>query len=78
MARNVKMYLCQRYTGEKLRDIGINFGMEASGVSQACRRVAKKRETDKKLKRKINTIEKTINLSRMKNVTPFGKPRSVY
>ena len=66
LARNVKMYLCQRYTGEKLRDIGIHFGIEASGVSQTCRRVAKKMETDKKLKRKINKIKKTINLSLMK------------
>ena len=66
LARNVKMYLCQRYTGEKLRDIGIHFGIEASGVSQACRRVAKKMETDKKLKRKINKLEKTIILSTMK------------
>jgi len=66
LARNVKMYLCQKYTGERLRAIGIHFDIEASGVSQACRRVAKKMETDKKLKRKINKIEKTINLSRMK------------
>lgn len=66
LKRNVKMYLCQRYTSEKLKDIGIHFGIEASGVSQASRRVAKKMETDKKLKRKINKIEKTTNLSRMK------------
>ena len=56
----------QRYTGEKLRDIGIHFGIDASGVSQACRRVAQKIEIDEKLKRKINKIEKKINLSRMK------------
>jgi len=27
-----KMYLCQRHTGKKLRDIGFHFGIEASGV----------------------------------------------
>jgi len=71
LARNVKMYLCQRNTGEKLKDIGIYFGIEASGISQACRRVAQKIEIDKKLKRKINTIEKKINLSRMKTCLLF-------
>jgi chromosomal replication initiation ATPase DnaA len=30
-ARNVKMYLCQRYTGEKLKAIGQHFGIGESG-----------------------------------------------
>jgi hypothetical protein len=66
MARNVKMYLCQRYTGKRLKDIGLHFGIGESGVSQACRRVAQKIEQDKKLKKKIVRLEKQINLSRMK------------
>ena len=66
MARNVKMYLSQRYTGKKLKDIGLHFGIGESGVSQACRRVAQKIEKDKKLKKKIVRLEKQINLSRMK------------
>ena len=64
------MCLCQRNTGEKLKDIGIHFGIGASGVSQSCRRVAQKIEIGKKLKRKINKIEKKINLSKMK--TPLS------
>ncbi len=66
LSRNVKMYLCQKYTGEKLKDISIHFGIGESGVSQASRRVAQKIEKDKKLKRKIDKIEKKINLSGMK------------
>ena len=66
LARNVKMYLCQRYTGKKLKEIGLYFGIGESGVSQACRRVAQKIEKDKKLKKKIERLEKQINLSRMK------------
>ena len=65
LSRNVKMYLCQKYTGEKLKDISIHFGIGESGVSQANRRVAQKIEKDKKLKKKIDKIEKKINLSRM-------------
>jgi putative transposase len=66
LSRNVKMYLCQRYTGKKLKEIGLHFGIGESGVSQACRRVAHKIEKDKKLKKKIERLEKQINLSRMK------------
>jgi chromosomal replication initiation ATPase DnaA len=60
------MYLCQRYTGNKLKEIGLYFGIGESGVSQACRRVAQKIEKDKKLKKKIVRLEKQIKLSRMK------------
>ena len=66
LARNIKLYLCQRYTGEKLKDIGKHFGIGESGVSQACRRVAQRIDRDKKLKRKIGKIEKKLIMSRMK------------
>ena len=66
MARNVKIYLCQRYTGKKLMEIGSHFGIGESGVSQACRRVAQKIEKDKMLKKKIVGLAKQINMSRMK------------
>ena len=49
-ARNAKMFLCQKYTGERLRDIGTYFGIGESGVSQACRRVKAKVAKEKKLK----------------------------
>ena len=66
LARNVKMYLCQKYTGEKLKDIGIHFGISESGVSQAGRRVRTWMEKDKKLRCEIGKIEKGIRPSRMK------------
>jgi len=65
-ARNVKIYLCRRYTGERLKDIGLHFGIGDSGVSQACRRVAQKIENDKRLKKKIAKISKKMDLSGMK------------
>ena len=67
LARNVKMFLCQRYTGEKLKVIGKYFGISESGVSQASRRISQKSDKDKKLKKKIEKIEKKFKLSRMKN-----------
>ncbi len=65
LGRNVKMFLCQRYTAEKLKDIGTYFGIGESGVSQACRRVKEKIRNDKKLGRKIAGVEKKL-MSRMK------------
>jgi len=49
--------LCQRYTGQKLKKIGLHFGIRESGVSLACRRVAQKVEKDKKLGKKIVRLE---------------------
>lgn len=66
LARNVNMYLCQKYTGEKLKDIGRHFGISESGVSQAGRRVRTWMEKDKNLRREIGKLEKRINPSRMK------------
>jgi chromosomal replication initiation ATPase DnaA len=57
LARNVKMFLCQRYTGQKLKDIGFHFGIGESGVSQASRRMADKLKKDKKLKKTIAKIK---------------------
>ena len=67
LARGVKIYLCQRYTGDKLKDIGTFFGIGESGVSQASRRVAQRIDKDKTLRKKINEIEQRLRLSRMKN-----------
>ncbi|NIS78934.1 MAG: hypothetical protein GTO14_01630 [Anaerolineales bacterium] len=66
LARNVKMYLCQKYTAKKLKDIGSHFAIGESGVSQACRRARQWMENDKKLRREIEKLEKKIRSSRMK------------
>ncbi len=48
LARNVKMYLCQRYTGEKMKVIEKRFGIDESGVSQANRRISQKSDKEKR------------------------------
>ena len=58
LGRNIKMFLCQRYTGEKLKDIAVHFGIGESGVSKTSRRVNDKIQSDKKLGRTIRKIEK--------------------
>jgi len=65
ICRNVKMYLCQRLTDEKLKDIGERFGIGESGVSQACRRVKVKMKNDKKLTKDITKVENKLTMSRI-------------
>ncbi len=66
MCRNVKIYLSQRLTDEKLKDIGGRFGIGESGVSQVCRRVKFKMKNDKELAKNISAVEKKLIASRMK------------
>jgi REP element-mobilizing transposase RayT len=66
LARGIEMHLCQKYTGERLREIGRHFGIGESGVSQASRRIAVRIGQDNKLRRDIKKIENTLGLSRMK------------
>lgn len=59
------IYLCHKYSGASLKDIGRIFGIGESGASQASRRFAMKLAKDSKLKRKIEKIERAINVSRV-------------
>ena len=49
-----QIYLCHKISGQKLKDIGLHFGIGVSGVSQATHRVQIK--DDKKLNKKIGII----------------------
>ncbi len=60
LARNVKMYLAQQYSGKPLKDIAKYFNIGDSGVSQASRRMSMKIRDDRKLKKTIEQIE--VNL----------------
>jgi chromosomal replication initiation ATPase DnaA len=63
MTRNIKIFLCHKYTGQKLRTIGETFGIGDSAVSQVFKRFGNKIEQDRQLKKKIRTLEKTIKTS---------------
>jgi len=53
------MFLRQRCTGERLKDIGDQFGIGETAVSPASSLVNDKIRNDKKLKRKIPKIDKS-------------------
>ncbi|MEA3358253.1 MAG: hypothetical protein U9R17_02430 [Thermodesulfobacteriota bacterium] len=49
--KRVQIYLCHKFSGQKLKDIGFYFGIGVFGFSQASRRVALQIKDDKKLKK---------------------------
>ena len=63
LLRRVQIYLCHRFSGQTLKDIGLHFGIGVSGVSQASRRVALQIKGDKKLKKLIAEIISELGLS---------------
>ena len=66
MSRDVKIYLAQRYTREGLRKIGEQFGISASAVSHASRKISGSIAKDKKSRKKIDRIIKSLKLSKFK------------
>jgi chromosomal replication initiation ATPase DnaA len=61
-ARSIKLYLCRKHTGEKLRTIGAQFGIADAAVAQSCKRFNLKLEKDRKLKERIERFEKRVLL----------------
>ena len=65
-SRNLKIYLCHRYTGEKLKSIGIHFGISESAVSHASKRARGQIELDRNLKKRVLSIEKKLRIASFK------------
>jgi len=63
MARQVKLHLCHRYSGRKLREIGEWFGVSESGVTQASRRIRIRQKNDKRIGKIIAKLLKELTLS---------------
>ena len=62
LSKKLKIYFCHKYSGKKLKDIGNQFGIKESGVSQSSRRFSMEIEKNAKLNKKINTIINRLNL----------------
>lgn len=58
--RNLKIYLCRKHTGEKLKTIGEYFGIGDSAVSQSSKRFEDKIKKDKRLKKVVEKIERKL------------------
>ena len=70
LIRNIKIYLAKRYSGKRLKEIGDEFGIGQSGVSQTCRRLSQRIDSDIKLESKLQKIIKKLNLSRVNGLLP--------
>lgn len=65
--RQLNLYLSQRFSGNRLKDIAHYFGIGESGVSQASRRAQARMKGDEELRIVVDEIKKKLNLSRVKN-----------
>jgi len=63
LLKRVQIYLCHKFSRQKLKGTRFHFGIGVSGVSRASRRVALQIKDDKKLKKKIDKIILDLNLS---------------
>ena len=62
-ARRLSMYLCRRHTGDRLKEIGVEFGVGESAVTQASRRDAEEPESSQSMRECVWEIERDLNLS---------------
>lgn len=66
VARNVKMYLGQKYSGKRLKDISNYFGISESGVSHSSRRIAERIKKDRRVRKQVEKIELKLKLLKFK------------
>lgn len=62
IAKKAAIYLCHRYSGRKLKEIGSFFNVGESAVSQTSRRFVTKLSGDKKLKKQIEKLNGALGL----------------
>ena len=60
ISKNATIYLCHKYSGAGLKEIGEVFGVKESAVSQASRRFAQVLERDKELLVQIEKVRKSL------------------
>jgi len=49
--KRLSLYFCHRYSGKKMKEIGVYFDIGESGVSQSSRWISLKISADKKLRK---------------------------
>lgn len=60
LAKKLSIYLCHRYSGARLKEIGDRFGIGAAGVSQESRRFAIKMDEDSELRKIVNDLREKM------------------
>ncbi len=62
MRKKMSLYLCHRYSGAKLKEIGEYFDMKDAAVSQASRRFAHQVGKDKALRKMVKRAEEKLTM----------------
>jgi putative transposase len=62
LARQVGMYLCHRYSGKKLREIGNLFGVGETAIAEARRLLSRKLEKDKQLVELVEKVRAVLGI----------------
>jgi hypothetical protein len=63
LAKKAAIYVCHRYSGRSLKEIGEFFKVGESGVTQASRRFREMMDKDANVRKKIDKVRKSLNLS---------------
>ncbi len=59
--RQVEIYLCHKYSGHKLKDIGVLFGVGESAVTQSSARFRQAVRSDPSLQQRVERLESLIS-----------------
>ena len=70
LSRQVSLYLCHKYSGKKLKEIGGYFGVSESAVTQASHRLVMKITRDRKLKKAVEILEEKLKNVKSVDLTP--------
>jgi REP element-mobilizing transposase RayT len=65
LSRKATLYLCHRFSGRTLKEVGSYFGIGESAVSQASRRFAESLEHNNELRRKTLVVRKKAGLCKV-------------
>jgi len=63
VSKKVAIYICQKYSGRKLKEIGASFGVGESAVSQTRRRFEASLRNDRHIRKKVVKLQKELGLS---------------
>jgi len=65
LARRAAIYLCHKYSGMRLREIGEHFDVRDTAISEASRRFARELDTDGRLRGMVERIKGKLQICRM-------------
>jgi len=65
LSQKAGIYLCHKYSGAKLKEIGERFGIKESAVTQSSRRFALEMGRDKELRELVEQMGAKLGLSKV-------------